>query len=102
MENRMSAGDTYQAKCSLWLSFVTIAQPYFFPSIRGGAWVTLLLMTMLLVFLFGLLFVIVPGIALLANHLAPELTTKIAPGMPFWTRPPVPSIPPTSPTFTAG
>jgi putative ATP-binding cassette transporter len=81
MENRMSGNDTSQDKRSLWLSFVTIAQPYFFPSIRGGAWVTLLLMTMLLVFLFGLLFVIVAGIALLANHLAPELTTKIAPGL---------------------
>jgi hypothetical protein len=37
MENRMSAGDTSQAKLSLWLSFVTIAQPYFFPSIRAGS-----------------------------------------------------------------
>ena len=77
----MTGNDASQGKRSLWISFVSIAQPYFFPRIRGGAWVTLLLMTMLLVSLFGLFFMIVAGIALAANHLAPELTAKIAPGL---------------------
>ena len=42
---------------------------------------TLLLMIMLLVFLFGLLFMLVTGITLTANHFAPDLTAKIAPGL---------------------
>jgi vitamin B12/bleomycin/antimicrobial peptide transport system ATP-binding/permease protein len=77
----MAGNDVSQDKRSLWISFVTIAQPYFFPRIRRGAWATLLLMIMLLVFLFGLLFLIVAGLTLGANHLAPELTAKIAPGL---------------------
>jgi putative ATP-binding cassette transporter len=77
----MTRKDTPQKKRSLWMSFVTIAQPYFFPGIRGGAWVTLLLMIMLLVFLFGLLFMLVAGITLTTNHFAPTLTAKIAPGL---------------------
>jgi putative ATP-binding cassette transporter len=48
-----------QDKRSLWRSFITIAQPYFFPGIRGGGLATLLLMVMLLVFLFGLLVILV-------------------------------------------
>ena len=66
---------------SLWKSFVTIAQPYFFPHIRGGGWITLLLMTLLLVLLFGMLFLVVGGLTLIANHFAPELTAKVAPGL---------------------
>ena len=77
----MTRKDTPQKKRSLWMSFVTIAQPYFFPAIPGGAWVTLLLMIMLLVFLFGLLFIFVAGITLATNHFAPTLTAKIAPGL---------------------
>ena len=68
-------------KRSLWRSFVTIAQPYFFPGIRGGGLATLLLMVALLVFLFGLLTILVGGIVLLANHFGPDLTAKIAPGL---------------------
>ena len=41
---------------SLWLRFVAIAQPYFFPRIPGSGKLTLLLMIMLLLALFGLLF----------------------------------------------
>lgn len=63
------------------MSFVAIAQPYFFPGIRGGAWATLLLMIMLLVFLFGLIFVIVAGITLTADHFAPGMTAKITLGL---------------------
>jgi putative ATP-binding cassette transporter len=68
-------------KKSLWMSFVTIAQPYFFPAMRGGGWLTLLLMSMLLVFLFGLLFLIVAGLGVTAEHFAPALTTKITAGL---------------------
>jgi putative ATP-binding cassette transporter len=70
-----------QEKRSLWLRFVTIAQPYFFPDIRGGAWVTLLLMIMLLTFLFGLLFLIVSGLTLAANYFSPVLTAKVTSGL---------------------
>ncbi len=66
---------------SLWMRFVTIAQPYFFPRIRHGGLITLLLMVMLLVFLFGMLFVIVSGLVLAGNALAPDLTAKIAEGL---------------------
>jgi putative ATP-binding cassette transporter len=80
----MTDNAAYQDQRSLWKSFVTIAQPYFFPSIPGGGWVTLLLMVMLLIFLFGLLFIIVAGITLTADHFAPDLTAKIASGLvPF-------------------
>jgi len=54
--------NTSPQKRTLWTSFVAIAQPYFFPGVHGGAWITLLLMIMLLVFLFGLLFMIVAGL----------------------------------------
>ena len=66
---------------SLWKSFATIAQPYFFPRIRGGGWITLLLISLLLVLLFALLFLFVGGLTMAANHFAPELTAKIAPGL---------------------
>lgn len=42
---------------------------------------TFSLMVLLLVFLFGLLSMIVAGITLTANHFAPSLTAKIAPGL---------------------
>jgi vitamin B12/bleomycin/antimicrobial peptide transport system ATP-binding/permease protein len=71
----------HQDKPSLWKSFVTIAQPYFFPRIRAGAPATLLLMILLLVFLFGLLSMVVAGTVLVANHVAPDLTDKIAGGL---------------------
>ncbi len=70
-----------QIKHSLWKRFVTIAQPYFFPDIRGGGWAMLLLMIMLLGFLFGVLFLIVSGMTFAANHVAPALTAKIASGL---------------------
>jgi vitamin B12/bleomycin/antimicrobial peptide transport system ATP-binding/permease protein len=66
---------------TLWRRFATIAQPYFFPRIRGGGWLTLLLMSLLMVFLFGLLSVLVAGAVAAGNALAPELTGKIAGGL---------------------
>jgi len=73
----MADYDPSQDKRSLWISFVSIAQPYFFPNMRGGAWATLLLMIMLLIFLFGLLVIFVGGLTLAAHHFAPQLTGKI-------------------------
>lgn len=70
-----------QIKRSLWKRFVTIAQPYFFPDIRGGGWATLLLLILLLAFLFGILFLIVAGMTFVANHYLPVITSKIAPGL---------------------
>jgi len=32
----------------LWKKFVHIAQPYFYPLVPGGGWITLLLMVLLL------------------------------------------------------
>ena len=73
--------DTRPAKLSLWKSFLTIAQPYFFPRSRGGAWLLLLLLIMLLMLLFGLLFLAVGGVTLVAHHFAPKITTTVAPGL---------------------
>ena len=71
----------HPVKRSLWSRFIATAQPYFFPSIRGGSWATLLLMVMLLVFLFGILSIIVAGSTLAAAHFAPTLTAEIASGL---------------------
>ena len=66
----------------LWKKFVHIAQPYFYPMVRGGGWITLLLIVMLLVFVFALLGVCVTALTLLGQHLNPTLTAEIAPGLP--------------------
>ena len=66
---------------SLWKRFATIAQPYFFPRIRHGGWITLLIMIMLMTFLFGVLAVLVAGVIATGNAVAPSLTGKIAGGM---------------------
>ncbi|MDR3630424.1 MAG: ABC transporter ATP-binding protein/permease [Desulfocapsaceae bacterium] len=70
-----------QNEQSLWIRFVSIAQPYFFPRLRFGGLSMLLLIVMLLVFLFGVLFLIVSGLVLAGNVLAPGLTGKIADGL---------------------
>jgi len=71
----------HPVKRSLWLRFITIAQPYFFPTIRGGRWVTLLLMVMLLLFLFGALSLVATGMILAGNYFAPVITSEIASGL---------------------
>ena len=68
-------------KHSLWRRFVSIAQPYFFPAIRGGSLLTLMLMVLLLAFLFGVLFFIVAGMVFAGHSVAPALTAKIAGGL---------------------
>jgi vitamin B12/bleomycin/antimicrobial peptide transport system ATP-binding/permease protein len=70
-----------QIKRPLWSRFVSIAQPYFFPSRPRGSLATLYLILMLLVFLFGVLFLVVAGLTLAGNRFAPSLTATIAPGL---------------------
>jgi putative ATP-binding cassette transporter len=71
----------HPGKRSLWLRFIATAQPYFFPRIPGGSRATFLLMAMLLVFLFGVLSVIVAGMALAGQHFAPTLVAETASGL---------------------
>jgi len=66
---------------SLWKRFVIIAQPYFFPRTRHGGPITLLLLLMLLAFLFGMLFLLISGLVLLGNSIAPTTTAKLAKGL---------------------
>ena len=66
---------------SLWKRFADIAQPYFFPRIRYGGWLTLLLIGMLMIFLFGVLAVLISGLIFASNSIAPDLTGKIAGGL---------------------
>src|SRR5881628_656009 len=65
----------------LWKKFVRIAQPYFYPLVRGGGWITLLLMVLLLVWVFALLLLCVAAVTLAGHHLNPTLTETIAPGL---------------------
>jgi putative ATP-binding cassette transporter len=65
----------------LWKKFVHIAQPYFYPLVRGGGWITLLLMGLLLVWVFALLFLCVAALTLAGHHFNPTLTDTIAPGL---------------------
>src|SRR5439155_2646479 len=65
----------------LWKKFVHIAQPYFYPLMRGGGWITPFLMVLLLVWVFALLFLCVAVITLVGRHVNPTLTDTIAPGL---------------------
>src|SRR5947199_8670658 len=65
----------------LWQKFVHIAQPYFYPLVRGGGWITLLLMVLLLVLVFALLLLCVAALTLAGHHLDPALSDTIAPGL---------------------
>src|SRR5262249_26580753 len=58
-----------------------IAQPYFYPMVRGGGWMTLLLIVMLLVLVFALLLVAVTAVTLVGQYLNPTLTEEVAPGL---------------------
>ena len=70
----------------LWKKFVQIAQPYFYPMVRGSGWITLLLIVMLLVFVFALLLVCVTALTLMGHQLNPTLTEDIAPGLALMLR----------------
>src|SRR5262245_30829413 len=65
----------------LWKKFVHIAQPYFYPMVRGGGWMTLLLIVMLLVLVFALLFLCITAVTLVGQSLNPTLTEEVAPGL---------------------
>src|SRR6266700_3606840 len=52
----------------LWKKFVHIAQPYFYPMVRGGGWMTLLLIVMLLVLVFALLVLCVTAVTLVRDQ----------------------------------
>lgn len=65
----------------LWTKFAHIAQPYFYPRVWGGAWITLLLMVLLLVWVFALLFLCIAAVTLAGHHFNPTLTDTIAPGL---------------------
>src|SRR5262249_59991044 len=65
----------------LWKKSVHIAQPYFYPMTRGGGWMTLLLIVMLLVLVFALLLVGVTAVTLVGQYLNPPLTEEVAPGL---------------------
>src|SRR5207249_4174197 len=56
-------------------------QPYFYPLVRGGGWITLLLMVLLLVWVFALLLLCVAAITFAGHQLNPTLTETIAPGL---------------------
>src|SRR5215475_9712397 len=76
----------------LWKKFVHIAQPYFYPLVRGGGWVTLLLMVLLLVWVFALLLLCVAALTHVGHSLNPTLTDTVAPGLSamlhsFWDSP---------------
>nr|WP_321468210.1 ABC transporter ATP-binding protein/permease [uncultured Desulfobulbus sp.] len=68
-------------KKSLWQSFIAIAQPYFFPQTRHSGTITLLLLVMLLILLFGLLFLVVSGLIFLGQSFAPEVSMQLAAGL---------------------
>ena len=65
----------------LWQKFVHIAQPYFYPMVRGGGWITLLLIVMLLVWVFALLLLCVAAVTFAGYRLNPTLTEAVAPGL---------------------
>jgi putative ATP-binding cassette transporter len=65
----------------VWTKFVRIAQPYFYPLVRGGGWITLLLMVLLVMCVLALLGPVVTAVALMGHHLNPTLTDTIAPGL---------------------
>src|SRR5947209_5934000 len=65
----------------LWKKFVHIAQPYFYPMVRAGGWMTLLLIVMLLVLVFALLLLGVAAMTFVGHQLNPTLTEEVAPGL---------------------
>ncbi|QNH58188.1 ABC transporter ATP-binding protein/permease [Limnospira indica] len=65
----------------LWRRFLSIAQPFFYPLKPGSGRVFLLLMLLLLVFLFGVAFVLVTAVTFASQLLFPEFFNRIAPGL---------------------
>jgi vitamin B12/bleomycin/antimicrobial peptide transport system ATP-binding/permease protein len=65
----------------LWNRFVAIAQPYWFPTDRNDGKLFFLLIALLILFLFGLLFVIVSAVVFLLKAIFPAFMTETAGGL---------------------
>lgn len=65
----------------LWNRFVAIAQPYWYPTAPHSGKIFLALLALLILFLFGLLFVIVSATVLLLQALLPEFMQETAGGL---------------------
>lgn len=63
------------------MRFITIAQPFYFPIARRSGVKMLLLIVLLLIFIFGVLFMIIGSITLLFSHYARHFVSEVAPGL---------------------
>ena len=74
--NRLSRFDR-----QLWHRFIAIAQPYWYPTTNYSSKAFFGLLALLIVFLFGLLFIIVSGAVLLLQILFPAFMNETAGGL---------------------
>jgi putative ATP-binding cassette transporter len=65
----------------LWERFIAIAQPYFYPLEAGGSRIFLGLVTLLLIFLFAAMFVLLSAVCLGGGALFPNFVNSIAAGL---------------------
>jgi putative ATP-binding cassette transporter len=65
----------------LWDRFIAIAQPYFYPLEAGGSRIFLGLVALLLIFLFGAMFVLLSALCLGGGVLFPDFVNSIAAGL---------------------
>lgn len=72
---------THKFSAQAWHQFLAIAQPYFFPrEVKRSGAIFLVLLLLMMVFMFGVLFVLVSGISLALNALFPEVFGQVAGG----------------------
>ncbi len=65
----------------LWNRFITVAQPYFYPTVRLGSWIFLGLLAAAMVFVVTLMFFVEIGVTLVGQTLFPEFFTNLAAGL---------------------
>ena len=65
----------------LWERFIAIAQPYFYPLEAGGSRIFLGLVTLVLIFLFAAMFVLLSALCLGGGALFPNFVNSIAAGL---------------------
>ncbi len=65
----------------LWNRFITVAQPYFYPTVRRGGWIFLGLLAAAMVFVVTLMFFVEIGVTLVGQTLFPEFFTNLAAGL---------------------
>ncbi len=65
----------------LWNRFISLAQPYWYPTEANGGKIFFLLIVLLLVFLFALLFIVVSGFTFLAQIVFPQFMADTASGL---------------------